>query len=434
MVTRYISRKTSYLYTGTGGGSRHMVLIFGDEVDASVNTTPVNGRIPASYRDRNGFVSADALTTQAPLEIYFIDVGQGDSTFIVTPERRKILIDGGQRLRALGFLIWMYRLDQGNTVDIDLAVLSHADADHLNGLAKVVEHPGINVQRVVHPGIATFASGHYDTTLGDRDASQEFLTTWHDDLASLQPHLSDDFATWRTALLAEGLEYAAADTESDLSDWWDDVFPEGTLEVLGPRYDTSAQGFPWFSGKSHTINGNSLILKLTYDQVQMLFPGDINIEGSRHILEDALLTNRLSAHVLKAPHHGSHEFHGPFLDAVRPQITVVSSGDTPDHGHPRAVFLGSVAAASRSSTPLIFSTEIAAAFVETGDELAAGEPHELEDVDFSVAGANATARKIFKQRLPGIINIRSDGEHLYAARRVNAGYWWEAYGPVEPQP
>jgi len=114
-------------------------------------------------------------------------------------------------------------------------------------------------------------------------------------------------------------------------------------------------------------------------------------------------------------------------------MTVVSSGDSPDHGHPRAVFLGSVAAASRSEEPLIFSTEIAATFVETGDELAGNDPVSLDDVDFSTAGANATARKIFKQSLPGIINIRTDGRHLYAARRVKAGYWWEAYGPVNPE-
>lgn len=439
MATRYVSRKTTYLYKATSTKKRHMVLIFGDEVDASVNTDPVNGRIPASFRGRDGFIDQDALMQEAVLEVYFIDVGQGDSTFIVTPgtepgERKKILIDGGQRLKALGFLIWKYRLDQGPSVDVDLAVLSHADGDHLNGLVRVLEHNRIHVRHVVHPGIATFASGHYETPLGDRDASERFLITWHDGLESLQSHLSEEFGAWRRALADEGAEYRGVDADGELPSWWGEIFPEGELEVLGPRYDFNEQGFRWFGDAAHTINGHSVVLKLTYDQVQMLFPGDINIRGSRYVLEDAQVANRLSAHVLKAPHHGSHELHPPFLRAARPQITVVSSGDHPDHGHPRAVFLGSVAAAARSEDPLIFSTEIAASFVETGDELAPDEPSELDEVDFSTSGANATARKIFKQSLPGIINVRTDGRHIYAARRVKAGYWWEGYGPIDPRP
>ena len=104
MAVRYISDKTAALYRRTSGRSHHMVLIFGDEIDARVSATPVNGRIPATFRGRRGFVNVSEIGSEAPLEIYFIDVGQGDSTFIVTPGRRKILIDGGKRLRALGFV------------------------------------------------------------------------------------------------------------------------------------------------------------------------------------------------------------------------------------------------------------------------------------------------------------------------------------------
>ena len=54
--------------------------------------------------------------------MYFLDVGQGDAAFIVTPNNTKILVDGGLKRQALGFLIWKYRLDQpGNTVTIDNA-------------------------------------------------------------------------------------------------------------------------------------------------------------------------------------------------------------------------------------------------------------------------------------------------------------------------
>ena len=122
---------------------------------------------------------------------------------------------------------------------------------------------------------------------------------------------------------------------------------------------------------------------------------------------------------------------------IRPMVTVVSSGDSPEHGHPRAQFLGGVGLASRSKKPLIFSTEIAATFVDAGDDEAVTEADndestKLGDLDFSTARANKIARRRFKKTLPGIINIRSSGKKIYAARRVNAGYQWESYGPIKP--
>ena len=104
-------------------------------------------------------------------------------------------------------------------------------------------------------------------------------------------------------------------------------------------------------------------------------------------------------------------------------MSVISSGDDPDHGHPRASLLGAVGHASRSN-PLIFATEIAATFVEAGEVAPAA----------GAAGPDAAARILFKRRLHGMINVRSDGHRLYAARRVNAGYWWESYGPIQAGP
>ena len=54
----------------------------------------------------------------------------------------------------------------------------------------------------------------------------------------------------------------------------------------------------------------------------------------------------------------------------------------------------------------------------------------LGDIDFSKSDANAIARQRFKKVLSGIINVRTDGEDIYAARRVRAGYQWELYGPI----
>ena len=436
MPVKYISSKTSPLYKSSTDGSREMVLIFGDEVETS--GSPVNSRVQAEFRGRKGFISENHLGNKPALEIYFIDVGQGDSTFIVTPNRKKILIDGGINKRAFGFLAWKYRFDKdGSPIDIDLLVLSHADGDHIDGLTPIIHHPRVNVRKIIHNGIATFKGGTFDTTLGNLDTSKKYLLTRHDSLDDLNGlSLSDSFDKWRQAVANERTPYNAIDSTMGLIDIGD---PDITIEVLGPRL-VVYQGKPvyrWFNGEGPTINGHSVVLRLNYGDVSVLFSGDLNSDGAKNLLEDPTLSHKLDAHVFKAPHHGSHDFHWPFLEAIGPQISVISSGDEPDHGHPRAVFIGAIGQVSRSTTPLVFSTEIAATFVEAGVKEERETDTDLKDLNLQT-DANSLARNLFKRRLHGMINVRTDGKDLYAARRVAAGYWWESYGPLpatkKPEP
>jgi len=432
MVTKYINNKTSYLYEQPTGRSYHMVLIYGDEV--TVDETSDDKRVPAEFRGKNGYLSRDHLGDKPVLEMYFIDVGQGDSTFIVTPNRKNILIDGGINKRAFGFLVWKYRLDKdGPDLDIDLLVLSHADADHIKGLIPIIKHPKIKVKKVIHNGIATFKKGTFATLLGNLDSNEEFLKTMHDSIDDLNGlALDDGFEAWREAISSENSEYNAVSSQTGFIDIGD---PEITIEVLGPELDTY-RGKPacrWFKDESHTINGHSVVLRLDCGKASALFTGDINSAASEILLEKPAIKNKLSAHIFKAPHHGSHDFYLPFYEQIRPQISVISSGDDPDHGHPRASCIGSLGKVSRSNEPLVFSTEIAATFHET----AVKKPKEEMDLvalDTSSPDANFLGRLLFKRRLHGMINIRTNGQKIYAARRVAAGYWWESYGGLTPAP
>ncbi len=437
MATRFVTKKTSNLYEAATGRARHMVLIFGDEVKVTPESS--NGRKKVSFRNREGWMDEDDLGTTPALEVYFIDVGQGDSTFVVTPGRKTILIDGGKDRRALGFLAWKYRLDyERDGIDIDLLVLSHADEDHLGGLTQVAGHPKIRVRKVIHSGIATFQGDAVQTKLGDRRRHNRrwYLRTRHDTLGELasQP-LSDAFEEWREALSRQRVpSYRAVDSSTGLVDIGDG---EVRVEVLGPRLTRHPDGSPmyrWFTDEAHTINGHSVSLRLVHGDLAFLFPGDVNARGSRHLMEDPAIAPKLSAHVFKAPHHGSKDYQDQFISAVNPQISVISSGDEPDHGHPRAEFIGRVGQASRSETPLVFSTEIAATFVETDEK--PDESYEASLAEMSGAGDSvmSVARRFFKRRLHGMINVRSDGRRLYAARRVSGGAWWESYGPLTPAP
>src|SRR6188508_344529 len=102
MPAKFVTTKTAPLYEDSANDARSMILIYGDEVTATGNA--VNNRVPVNFRGRDGFIAAASLGNSTALEMYFIDVGQGDSTFIVTPGRKKVLIDGGVNRRALGFL------------------------------------------------------------------------------------------------------------------------------------------------------------------------------------------------------------------------------------------------------------------------------------------------------------------------------------------
>jgi beta-lactamase superfamily II metal-dependent hydrolase len=407
-----------------------MVLIYGDEVTTTGG--PSNGRIESTFRGRHGFITANALGDSPSLEMYFIDVGQGDSTFVVTPGRKKILIDGGINKRAMGFLAWKYQLDQpGASVDVDLLVLSHADGDHIDGLIPILEHPKINVKKIIHSGMATFSAGVFNERLGQRTVHNgtEYITTRHNQLNELDafadPQLADSFRKWRTAIRNEpGIAYEAVSLGSPAVNLGDPLIP---LEVIGPRIESvgGQPAYRWFGDHAHTINGHSVVLRLSYQNVRLFLSGDLNIPAEQYLLNTPGVQPKLSAHVFKAPHHGSHEFDEAFFAAVRPQISVVSSGNDPDHGHPRAAFIGQIGKVSRSDQPLLFSTEIAASFVEVAVPPVPGAPP---------GSPESELRRLFKQRLHGMINVRTDGLNLFAARRVAAGYWWEAYGPILAAP
>jgi len=434
MPQRFLYKKTHPFYFINQSGERtKYVLIFGDKVNTLPGPAPSGaGWQKVIYRGREGEIQSAPLEPKRTMEMYFLDVGQGDAAFIVTPMDKKILVDGGLKDRALGYLIWKYRLDDpNNEVSIDTMIVSHGDEDHIQGLIPVLKHDRIHVRKIFHNGIAVFKSG-FNTSLGDVDA-QDRLTTLHDttaDLAGLD--LGETFAEWIQSVNESGASYHAVSSDTGIIDIQD---PDVTLEVLGPLREPGGQALKWFGGKGPTINGHSVIFRLIHDKVRSLFTGDINEDGSKHLMADPAIITKLDAHVLKAPHHGSHDFHQPFFDAVKPMITVVSSGDDPDHGHPRANFLGGVGLSGRGRKPLLFSTEIAATFYDEGDEQSVAmmileEPTTLSDLDFEETSANAIARLRFKQVLPGIINVRSTGEKIFAARRVDAWYQWESYKPI----
>jgi len=204
------------------------------------------------------------------LEMYFIDVGQGDSTFIVTPKRKTILIDGGKNDHAFRFLSWKYDLKKikpNKPATIDLLVLSHGDEDHLKGLIPIIKSPKIKIKKIIHNGLGLYKkNSNYNEKLGKLESlgGKKYITTSHDQLSDLKDsELRVNFQEWKDAIVDEGdVDYSAVDTSSTLN--IDD--PDIKLEVVSPINEVDSNGdrvFRWFGDHGPTINGHSVALRLT---------------------------------------------------------------------------------------------------------------------------------------------------------------------------
>ena len=117
MTIKYLSTDTAPLYLAATGSKKLLNLLWGDQVTLLETGAP---RSKVRARGKTGFVTNSALGDESLLEVYFIDVGQGDGVLIRTPDGRHIMIDGGYkrfsqptRKNAADFVDWKFAKDYG---------------------------------------------------------------------------------------------------------------------------------------------------------------------------------------------------------------------------------------------------------------------------------------------------------------------------------
>src|SRR6185369_5639883 len=245
------------------------------------------------------------------LIVHFLDVGQGDSAFIVFPGGSTMLVDGGGEIRfkkvAPGHDPIDWTQADGSEADftdqafsigeavvsrfiwslgrtrVDYVLATHAHADHMGGLVDVVRNLDVG-QAVV---------GHAPTA----DA---------------------EFEQFRNAVERRNVPFSILNAGEHF-----DIDGVG-IDVLWPP---PAQDLPVTSG-----NDDSIVLRLVYGSISILLAGDIERNA-----EDSLVASgvNLKADVLKVPHHGSRTSSTEaFVDAVNPGYAVISVGERSRFGHP----------------------------------------------------------------------------------------------------
>lgn len=225
----------------------------------------------------------------SPLEITFLDVGQGDSAFIKTAHGTKILIDGGGREANskskfdIGESVMIpYILDRG-TKKVDIVIASHGHSDHTEGLEAVLRE--LSVGTVIVPETDGKGFGKINSICKDKNIS--IIKCKQGDRINLDN--------------------------------------ETVLEVLNPlpyKIDSIAQ---------EDLNESSLVLKLVYKNAKVLFTGDSGLPSEERMLQQEL---DLKADIIKVGHHGSPGSSSKeYIMAVKPKYGIIPVGRN-NFGHP----------------------------------------------------------------------------------------------------
>lgn len=380
--------------------------------------------IPAKTRFRD----------EAVLKVRFVDVGQGDAAVIESPKGKLVLLDGGEanHLRNYMSSSWAHVLRFG-PLDIEAVIVTHGDADHFGGLIKLVNAKQgggksiVNLQRVYHNGLvkAPTSVGVANIFGNSVKNGGMYAVELVDDLRQVDDsRCNRPFKAWKQSLNDATTRNASLEVkrlaygDQNVLDF---LQSEGIfVHVLGPIVEqvNGVPALPYLhtdSGSysaSHTVNGHSVVLKLVYDNVRFLFGADLNAESEAGLLKQARSDNvSLASEVLKVPHHGSADFSPRMLEAVRPTVSVISSGDeseSTEYIHPRAGLVGALGKYSHQTVekPLIYVTEMVAFFERVGLANIRTLKNDKESKT-PIRTTNAYIKKVF-----GIVHVRTDGERV----------------------
>lgn len=218
------------------------------------------------------------------LKVAFLDIGQGDAIYIEAPNGKQMLIDGGPNDAVLAQLS---KIMPWGDRSIDIVLATHADADHIGGLASVIKQ--YNVPRVIENGATskTRTFENLENTISENKVEKIFARRGMHIILDAQKNI-----------------------------YFDILFP-----------DRDVSGFT-------ESNDGSIVGKLVYGKESFMLTGDATKYTENLIMHNDG-SDVLHSQVLKLGHHGSHTSSSElWLEKVNPEMAIISAGKNNRYGHP----------------------------------------------------------------------------------------------------
>lgn len=213
------------------------------------------------------------------LRFHFIDVGQGDSSLIITPSGKTVLIDAGDEAHAKKVVNY---IRERGIEKLDLVIATHPDADHIGGMDKVIKNFYIDV----------FAMPDVSAKTNQYKQIQREL---------------------KTKKMKATRLYQGDEVQID-----DNIDFEILSPVRGKKYDDT--------------NEYSIVAKIVYKDTSFILMGDATMENEVDIINKV---PDIDIDVLKLGHHGSSTSSSDyFITKTSPNIAIISCGKNNKYGHP----------------------------------------------------------------------------------------------------
>lgn len=211
------------------------------------------------------------------LDVYFLNIGQGDATLVVLPNQKVILIDGGPIESGKELLRVLHNL---KIKKIDLLIATHPDIDHIGGLTTVLRK--IKVDRVLDSG---------------------------------KTYNTQTYFNYKKLIKKKDIPLKKAKEGKYIK-----LDPTVKIQILNDAKEKEEN------------NESSIVLKITYQNADILLTGDADVFVEEQILSKGY---HISADILKVGHHGSYTSTSPrFLEQVHPIYAIISSAKNNEYGHP----------------------------------------------------------------------------------------------------
>lgn len=229
--------------------------------------------------DKKDLNLEEEFGTDKILKVLFIDVGQGDSCLVITPNGKSMLIDSGE---YYAYNAVKSALDSNKITKIDVLIATHPHSDHIGCMANVIED--YEIGKIYMPD-ASSTSKSFESLLD----------------------------------VIEGKDIDVIQAKAGVNIDLDEEVDVNMIAPIDESYDNT--------------NNYSAVVRLTYGNISYLFMGD-----AESMVEDEIINSKqkIDADVIKLGHHGSSTSSSrDFLSKVNPDAAIISCGADNSYGHPQ---------------------------------------------------------------------------------------------------